>query len=307
MLGSGWSVKKIAEALLMDPDSVRAHFKRYQEGGMEALLRHDAGGQSARLNEQQEMELDAHLSEHLYTSAKAVANHVQKTYGIVYSERGITHLLHRLGYTYKKATLIPGKADGEAQIAFLEKYEKLKKNKAEGDPIYFMDATHPHHNPIAGSGWIKRGGTYEIPTNTGRRRLNINGAFNAETLKAVVRFDDTINADSTVALFQRLEREHADAQKIYIICDNARYYRSKVTQEYLKNSRIVLLYLPPYAPNLNLIERYWKFFKKKVLYDSYYETFKEFKNACSDFFLSQKRHIDELRSLMTEKFEIIYS
>jgi len=53
---------------------------------------------------------------------------------------------------------------------------------------------------------------------------------------------------------------------IYVICDNAPYYRSKAVQDYLKASRIQLVSLPPYAPNLNLIERLWRFFKKRILY-----------------------------------------
>jgi len=71
----------------------------------------------------------------------------------------------------------------------------------------------------------------------------------------VVRFDDTINADSTIALFKQLEVLYPIAVWIDIICDNARYDRSKAVQDYLKTSRIQLIFLPPYAPNLNLIER----------------------------------------------------
>lgn len=110
---------------------------------------------------------------------------------------------------------------------------------------------------------IKRGDDHEVRTNTGRQRVNINGAIDLERLEPVVRFDDTINADSTIALFAELEQVNPLATRIYVICDNARYYRSKAVQEYLKTSRIKLVFLPPYAPNLNLIERLWKLFKKR--------------------------------------------
>jgi transposase len=65
------------------------------------------------------------------------------------------------------------------------------------------------------------------------------------------------------------------------------------------------VFLPPYSPNLNLIERYWKFFKKKVLYNRYYEKFNEFKDACERFFRQPRRYLKELRSLLTENFGII--
>lgn len=209
---------------------------------------------------------------------------MEETFAVVYTVSGMTALLHRLGYVYKKPELVPGKADREAQEAFLAQYEELNKNKGENDVILFMDAVHPLHNPALGYGWIKRGQDREVPSNTGRRRLNINGAVDLERLEPVVRYDDTIDATSTIALFEQLLLAYAYATCIYVICDNARYYRSKAVQEYPKDSRIKLVFLPAYAPNLNLIERLWKFFKKQVLYNRYYETFGDFRNACEGFF-----------------------
>ncbi|RXL39416.1 IS630 family transposase, partial [Citrobacter sp. AAK_AS5] len=74
-------------------------------------------------------------------------------------------------------------------------------------------------------GWIKRSMAVHLKSNTGCQRLNINGAINIATLSAVVRFDDTINATSTIALFQQLEAANPTASRIIVICDNARYYK----------------------------------------------------------------------------------
>jgi transposase len=168
-----------------------------------------------------------------------------------------------------------------------------------------MDAVHPQHNPVLGYGWIKRGEDAEVPSNTGRRRLNINGAVDLERLEPVVRYDDTIDAASTIALFDQILLAYTYATCVYIICDNAGYYRSKAVQAYLQDSRIKLVFLPPYAPNLNLIERLWKFFKKQVLYNRYYESFDEFRTACKDFFNNPQRYRSQLQSLLTENFAII--
>jgi len=201
--------------------------------------------------------------------------------------------------------LVPGKADREAQTQFLETYDHIRNLQGQDDPIYFMDATHPQHHPVFAGGWIKRGEEQVIPTNTGRRRVNINGAIDLERLEPVVRCNDTINADSTIALFEQLVAFHLMAVCIYVICDNAPYYRSKAAQDYLKASRIQLVFLPPYAPNLNLIERLWRFFKKRVLYNRYYETFVEFRTAREIFFKNPRKHQPELRLLLTANFEII--
>jgi transposase len=145
----------------------------------------------------------------------------------------------------------------------------------------------------------------EIPSNTGRDRLNISDTINLERLEPVVRFDDTINAASTTALFEQIEDANPESQRLYVICDNAGYYRSKEVRHFLETSKIELVFLPPYSPVLNLIERLWKFLKKPVLYNSYYETFCKFRKACVQFFHNSKAYTAEKRSLLTEKFQII--
>jgi transposase len=85
--------------------------------------------------------------------------------------------------------------------------------------------------------------------------LNINGAINTVSLQVIVRHDDTINAQSTIQLFQQIEAHPPAAAYIHIICDNARYYRSQLIRDYLNDSKIKLVFLPPYASDLNLIER----------------------------------------------------
>lgn len=69
-------------------------------------------------------------------------------------------------------------------------------------------------------------------------------------------YDDTINAQSSVELLKQIEQQHPRANRIHIISNNARYYRSQLVSEYLLDSKIELIFLPPYVPKLNLIERY---------------------------------------------------
>ncbi len=175
------------------------------------------------LDDEQLVWLDRQLQANLYTTAKAVAHLVEERFGVRYTESGMTALLHRLGDVYKKPSVVPGKADPQAQQAFLDEYAKHKQDKAEDDPIYCMDAAHPQHNPVVACGWIKRGEAHAIRTNTGRQRVNIDGAIDLECLEPVVRFDDTINADSSIALFEQLEELNDTATWIYVICANAGY------------------------------------------------------------------------------------
>ena len=303
-LAKGWSAAQVAAILLFDEKTSRHYFDRYQQGGVPALLEDHYPGAEPKLDEHQTKELDQYLQEHLLPDAKAVIAYIQRQYKVEYSVSGVTDLLHRLGFSYKKPTHVPGKQDPAQQEAFVQKYERLKARKGKKDPIYFADATHPQHNSIPAYGWIKKGQEKELKANCGRQRLNINGAINLETREPMVRFYATINAQSAMDLFARLEARHPRAKVIYVIVDNARYYRSRVLKQALKGTKIKLIFLPPYSPNLNLIERFWKFFKKKVLNNQYYETFAEFEQACKNFFRQWKTYLPELQTLLTEKFHI---
>ena len=94
------------------------------------------------------------------------------------------------------------------------------------------------------------------------------------------------------------------AKRIVVICDNARYYRSNLVREFLKKSRVEIKFLPPYAPNLNLIERLWRFMNKKIRNNKYYEKFSEFEFAVFGFFEQIGLYRDQLTSLLTENFRV---
>ncbi len=189
-------------------------------------------------------------------------------------------LLHRIGYEYKKPKAVPGNPDFEAQEIFAEQYEEFMLNKDHEIEVLFMDAVHPEHNAMPSYGWISRGENRELKTNSGRARLNLHGAINAETHEIIVIESDTVNADSTIRLLSEIEQKYPYAPEIMIVLDNARYHYSKEVKEYLDSSRIRLIFLPSYSPNLNLIERIWKFFKKKILYNTYYPDIGKFREVC---------------------------
>ena len=304
MLNRGYSFEEVAEILIMDEDSIRRWFNLYLSGGIESLSVNNYKGSDPFLSLEEQSSLSKHMEQYIFLTAKEVCNYVLKTYKVDYTTKGMTNLLGRLGFTYKKPKAIPGKADREEQEKFVRKYNRLKKNKNKEDGIYFMDGTHPLHNPILQYGWIKKGEEKYIETNTGRARLNINGAYNVKDKTVVAREDETINAQSTIKLLMQLSAMQPNG-KLYIILDNARYYRSRIVNDYLKNNkRIKFVFLPPYSPNLNLIERIWKLVKKKVSYNKYYENFSVFRTKFKTCLNNLEKYEDEIETLMTEKFQL---
>jgi len=304
-LGMGFSVEDVVSILMLDEETLRNYVKRYQAGGINALITDHYLGSFSKLSAIQLQELTVHLEYNTYLTVDAVVAHVEETYDVLYSVSGMTDLLHRLKFTYKKSKLVPAKADKEKQEQFLKQLEELRANKGKDEPVLYMDGVHPQHNTMLAYGWIKKGQDNIIKSNTGRQRININGALDAETHAVITREDERINAQSTIALLEQVEAAYPSAAIIYVICDNARYYRSKLVGQFLETSKIQLVFLPSYSPNLNLIERLWKFMKKQVLYNKYYEKFDVFRQTALGFFENIQQYKTELNSLLTNNFRVL--
>jgi transposase len=114
----------------------------------------------------------------------------------------------------------------------------------------------------------------------------------------VIRTDERINAQSTIALYTQLQK-HKRRGTIYVICDNTKYDRSRRVKDWVKTSRIVQVFLPSYSPNLNLIERLWKFLRKKVIDTHHYPTKETFHEAILNFFGDIRQYRTELERLLT--------
>lgn len=305
LLDQGYEYAEIARILLIDQSTVWRWYESFINSGINGLLNVNYVGGSCKLTEVQLDKLIEHLECTMYLTAKEICVYVRKTFRVNYTSKGMTSLLHQLNFTYKKPKHLPGKADIEAQKAFIKKYRKLRKNKAPEDKIYFMDGVHPMHNSQPAFGWIRKGKDMVIKANTGRQRINLNGAYNLEDHTVVIQEAEMINGQSTVSLLDEIMRKQP-LGLIYIVLDNAKYYRSALVQAFVKqNKRLRLLFLPSYSPNLNIIERLWKFFKKKVTYNKYYEKFAIFRKYCLDFFKKIEKYRHELETLMTDNFQLI--
>lgn len=253
----------------------------------------------------QKEQLKDHLRHHVYLEVKPIIDYVRETFGIQYSLAGMTKLLHELNFEYKKPKFVPSKVNPAEQQKWADAYKKLRENADKSDVFYFGDGVHPQHNSHPASGWFERGVEAELPSNSGRQRVNINGAINIDTLEVETDFTDSINSESMKRLIEQLKKNNPNAQTIYLILDNAGYGHSKAVEQYRQQlGNIVFIFLPPYSPNLNLIERLWKFFKKNTTYNKYYEKFADFKKACQQFFNNIKNFKEALRTLLAENFHI---
>lgn len=304
-LNQGFSYEETARLLMLDETTIRRYKKEFEKGGVDELLENNYSGSEPYLSVQQQEKLTLYLKDNTLQTVKEAIAYVRDQYGAVYSVEGMTHFLHRLGFVYKKTKQVPAKFDPAKQQKFINQYDQIKQNKSPEDKIYFLDSSHPQHNNMPFYGWIYKGEIKTIKANTGRERLNLNGALNLDNLDITVVDEITINSEAMIRLLTILEQKQPRGL-IYSIVDNARYNHSKKLKLFLKHHhRLKLIYLPPYSPNLNIIERLWLFFKRKQLSHHYYPTFKEFKISALNFFQNINLYQQELKTLLTDSFQTL--
>lgn len=308
LLDKGWSCEEVAEAFLIDDDTVRSWHELYQEQGLGGLVNFDVGGGHSRLSADQEAALAAWVRESLPANTGVVGAWIARTFGVDYSHPGLTALMHRLDMAYRKPQLVARKLDAARQKAFIDAYEALLNSLGADEAVLFGDAVHPTHQVRPAGCWGPRDEAIAIPPSSGRERVNIHGVVDLETGQTQMLEAHTIDARSTIALLVAILAAYPSMRLIHVFLDNARYHHAKLVRQWLATDgqRIRLHFVPPYSPHLNPIERLWGVAHKNVTHNKGYATFAKFKSEMMTFLQDTvPRNWRRFSDTVTDNFRII--
>jgi transposase len=179
---------------------------------------------------------------------------------------------------------------------------RLDAAEAGNGHVFFVDAAHFVFGTFLCCLWSFT--RIFVRAASGRQRFNVLGAWDAVTRELIAVTNTTVVNTETMCELLRKIAASGLAGPITLVLDNARYQRNAVVQALAKQLGITLLYLPSYSPNLNLIERLWKFIKRRALYGRYHPTFAQFQAAIQEVLDGlSTTHAEKLKSLMTLKFQ----
>ena len=298
LINAGYSYERTAEILLLDDSTIRRHIEEYLAS--KKLLNNNKGSKS-KLNKVQANQLITYLQTNVFMDVKPIIAYIVTKYNICYSHSGMVTWLNEHNFTYKKPHSVPSRFNENKQEDFIKLLNKLRDTQ---EPLYFLDAVHPEHQSRPAYGWIYKGSNVAILTTATQKRVHIFGALSYPSNKLITIEDTTINSQSVIAILEQLKFKHPPGAIINCVLDNAKYQKSSVIQEYLiYNRNIKLYYLPAYSPNLNLIERVWKFMHEHVTNNEYYQHFDNFRYSIIAFLKNIDQYKDELKSLLTFKFQ----
>jgi len=292
---------------ISEPTLVR-YLRAYEKEGLAGLKRLGYVGQPSQIRSHVGS-LEEHFRQHPpATSAQAQAD-IKRLTGLDRSPTQVRKFLHNIGMKHRKTGFVPGPSDTPEkqaeQAAFVK--EKLQPKLAQAQAgqrvVLFMDAAHFIYTVFLGFLWCFQRIFLRSPS--GRKRFNVLGCLNAIThqLHSFTN-EGYINALSVCELLTQVAEFYGSSIPITIFLDNAKYQHCQLVRDHAKMLGIELEFLPSYSPNLNLIERYWKWIKKRCLYSKYYEDFSAMKseilNRMSKGHQEDKK---ELSSLITCNFQ----
>jgi len=213
-------------------NTLSSWIRDYHEKGLEGLLVWEYAGSNAHLSQSQQQEVKHQVEQSHHGRVLEVIEWVKQKWPVVYSEDGLRELLHNVGFSYQKGQIVPGKANAEIHVLFLnETFKPMKTNLDSADRYYFMEATHPTHKPVVGYSWALWGQRPHILSNSGRQRLNVLGAYSPIDQAYVgVETTHNVNAETLLKLMDQLEK-HQPHGRIILFSDNARYNHARCVRE----------------------------------------------------------------------------
>jgi len=295
---------QIAELAGVSENTMRDYFRLYQEGGL-AKLKERPSHRPVSALQDHATSLEAHFREHPPATIKEAQSAIEQLTGIKRSATQVRHFLHdKLGMRCRKVGMLPAKADPDVQAAYLNETlePRLAEAQASTRAVFFVDAAHFVLAPFLGFLWAFVRVFIRAPA--GRQRFNVLAALNAVTHELVTVTNTTyITAESVCELLRQLAAQQLGVP-ITVFLDNARYQKCALVQDLAASLHIELCFLPAYSPNLNLIERLWKFVKKETLYSEYYADFAAFQAAITKCLNeTHTTHKAALDSLLTPRFQ----
>jgi transposase len=304
----GLAHAEIARLTRLSERTVHRYLRQYLHGGIEALKSPGAGGSTSDLSAQEPSVKD-YFAQHPPHTIKQAQADIERLTGVRRSLTQVRALLQRLGFKRRCAMVVPKHAQDpdkqhEQRVFHDTKLQPLLDQAEAGQrKVFFVDAAHFVFGAFVGYLWCLV--RLRLPTPSGRQRLNVLGALDFVTKQMVTITNQGYITATTVCELMQLLVASNPGIPITLILDNARYQRCRLVQDLAVCLGVHLEFLPSYSPNLNLIERVWKFVKQECLSSRYYANVEEFKTGiCTCINDLGTNHRTAMTTLLTRNFQL---
>ena len=310
LLHIGYSRSECAKIVGCHANSVTNYIKMYQRGGLDSIrqlhyiyVRHELSS----VYEQVEQVLERSRCSTVKDASEVLKEH----FAYERSTEAVRQLLHRLGFSHQKTGTFPGKVKDfdqwqAKQDTFIDKlYELIQQAENDKIDLVFSDAAHFVYGKLSTYAWSQE--PCYAPSGHGRHRINVYGAYDIATNQVYSMYNEGyVDAEFVVDYLNWLRQQvyRNPERSLHVVLDNARYQHCNHVKQCAVDLNIVLEFLPGYSPNLNLIERLWRYIKS-ILAKQYHRCKATFESAISDLLgkLNTGLHQEKLYTLLNPIFQ----
>ncbi|WP_255407526.1 MULTISPECIES: IS630 family transposase [unclassified Cohnella] len=286
----------IAVSIGRKESTVDTYLRQYRRQGLDGLQMKFSPGPPEQLSKEQQQQLKKTICDHIphdvgYTAKfnwtlELIGDYISREFGRRYSIRGVSKLMHRMDLSYTKPTYTLAAADEEKQRLFVEStFPRLKKlENGEIDHLLFEDESMIRDYQALQKTWFAKGKQRIIKTTGKHRGVKLLATLDYAEGTIVWKEDEQYNAESFLAFLEQVLAAYPTG-KIVMVLDNARIHHAKLLSSFLQEnkSRLKLVFLPPYSPELNLVEGLWKWLKADVINNVFYHTTAEIRTNVQAF------------------------
>ena len=279
LVGKKWHDRDVAEAVGVNPRTVRQWQQHRRAHGTKSLLRDERGravGEGRTLSAAQEKEVRKLIADHLpdqlqlpfaLWTRKAVAQLLETKFGLKLPVRTMGEYLKRWGFTPQKPIKKAYEQNpGKVKSWLKGEYPAIAAQaQAEGAEIYWGDQTGVNNQPNAPRGYAPKGQTPTVSQRSKRFGFSVMSAVTNRGSARWMVYKGALNADLLIRFMERLVRQMR-GRKVYLILDNLRVHHSAPAKAWLETHReqIAVYHLPSYSPELNPDERLNRSLKSKL-------------------------------------------
>ncbi|MEC2342287.1 MAG: IS630 family transposase [Heyndrickxia faecalis] len=313
----GRTYPEIAKIIGRTRQTVMNYCHAYEEGGISSLQMKKPTGKPEKLTEDQQKQLAETIInktpaevgfEAKYTwTLPLIADWIQREFQQSYTPRGVSKMLHRLGFSYTKATYTLAKADPEEQKAFKEvTFPKLKQQLENGiiDHLLFEDEAFIRAYQALQYNWFPKGQQRKIKTYGQHKGAKLFAAINYETGE-ITHYEEEKSNSLAFRRFVELILSKYPQGKIVMVLDNSKVHQSQFIKDFLKeNPRMEFVFLPKYSPELNPVEGLWKWLKQDVVNNVFFSKFYQIRSHVAEFMKQASQKSQEVIDRLLVRLEL---
>ncbi|WP_410543075.1 IS630 family transposase [Wolbachia endosymbiont of Tetranychus urticae] len=261
------SITAVAKICCISRKAITTWIKHIKFGREEKLFAPPQRRRKTTLNQSQLERIELWIEENPNITIREMRIRIQERFGLNISKSAIHRNMQRMKFSYITPRPVHSGQDKNKQEEFKKNLNETIVMHSEKELFFFDESRFGTHSKV-GHGWFKKGSRTKVKVKLGRENFYLYSAVNPRNGENFSLFAPNVNTDC-INIFLEQMSQYLGIRKAFLVMDCASWHKSKNLKA---PKNIEIIYLPPYSPELNPVERFWLYIKQNILRNKIYDT-----------------------------------